>query len=92
MAELEENLKVYQVQILNFFNRQRYLVIAAGGFELRLLDKTGSGDYKMEAINNDFVKELNKRPELSDVFSFFSASFPQYMMKVDLYKRYIEMQ
>jgi HAE1 family hydrophobic/amphiphilic exporter-1 len=32
MAELEENLKVYQVQILNFFNRQRYLVIAAGGF------------------------------------------------------------
>jgi HAE1 family hydrophobic/amphiphilic exporter-1 len=32
--------------------------------------------------NNDFVKELNKR-ELSNVFSFFSASFPQYMMKVD---------
>jgi hypothetical protein len=42
MAELE----VYQVQILNFSNRQRYLVGAAGGFELRLLDKTGSGDYK----------------------------------------------
>lgn len=57
---------------------------AAGGFELRLLDKTGSGDYKkMEKINNDFVKELNKRPELSNVFSFYSASFPQYMMKVD---------
>jgi HAE1 family hydrophobic/amphiphilic exporter-1 len=37
----------------------------------------------MEAINNDFVKELNKRRELSNVFSFFSASFPQYMMKVD---------
>jgi HAE1 family hydrophobic/amphiphilic exporter-1 len=32
---------------------------------------------------NDFVKELNKRRELSNVFSFFSASFPQYMMKVD---------
>jgi HAE1 family hydrophobic/amphiphilic exporter-1 len=57
---------------------------AAGGFELRLLDKTGSGDYKkMEIINNDFVKELNKRPELSNVFSFYSASFPQFMMKVD---------
>jgi hypothetical protein len=27
MAELEENLKVYQVQILNFSNRQRYLVM-----------------------------------------------------------------
>lgn len=37
----------------------------------------------MEAVNKEFVEELNKRPELSNVFSFFSASFPQYMMKVD---------
>lgn len=57
---------------------------AAGGFELRLLDKAGSGDYKkMEAVSNDFVKALEKRPELSSVFSFYSASFPQYMLKVD---------
>lgn len=57
---------------------------AAGGFELRLLDKAGSGDYKkMETVNTDFVKELNKRPELASVFSFYSASFPQYMMKID---------
>ncbi|MBS1773633.1 MAG: efflux RND transporter permease subunit [Bacteroidetes bacterium] len=57
---------------------------AAGGFELRLLDKSGSGDYKkMEEVNNEFVRELNKRPELSSVFSFYSASFPQYMLKVD---------
>lgn len=57
---------------------------AAGGFELRLLDKAGSGDYKkMETVSNEFVKELTKRKELSSVFSFYSASFPQYMMKVD---------
>ena len=57
---------------------------AAGGFELRLLDKAGTGDYKkMEKVNNDFVKELSRRPELSSVFSFYSASFPQYMLKVD---------
>jgi len=57
---------------------------AAGGFELRLLDKAGSGDYKkMEVVNNDFVKELKKRKELSSIFSFYSASFPQYMLKVD---------
>jgi len=57
---------------------------AAGGFELRLLDKAGSGDYKkMESVSNDFVKELTKRKELSSVFSFFSASFPQYMLSVD---------
>ena len=57
---------------------------AAGGFELRMLDKAGSGDYKkMETVNNDFVKELNKRKELSSVFSFYSASFPQYMLRID---------
>jgi len=57
---------------------------AAGGFELRLLDKAGSGDYKkMETVNTEFVKELNKRKELSNVFSFYSSSFPQYMLKID---------
>ncbi|OCA68058.1 multidrug transporter AcrB [Chryseobacterium artocarpi] len=57
---------------------------AAGGFELRLLDKAGSGDYhKMEQVSNDFVKELNKRPELGSAFTFYSASFPQYMLRID---------
>ncbi|RZK21455.1 MAG: efflux RND transporter permease subunit [Pedobacter sp.] len=57
---------------------------AAGGFELRLLDKAGSGDYKkMETVGNDFVKALNQRKELSSVFTFYSASFPQYMLNVD---------
>ena len=57
---------------------------AAGGFELRLLDKAGSGDYhKMEQVSNDFVRELKKRPELGSAFTFYSASFPQYMLKID---------
>ncbi|MBD3581726.1 efflux RND transporter permease subunit [Flavobacterium selenitireducens] len=57
---------------------------AAGGFELRLLDKTGTNDYhKMEQVNNDFVAEMKKRPELSSVFSFYSASFPQFMLHLD---------
>lgn len=57
---------------------------AAGGFELRLLDKTGSNDYKkLETVSNDFVAALNKRPELTSVFSFYSASFPQFMLSVD---------
>lgn len=57
---------------------------AAGGFELRLLDKAGSGDYhKMETVSKEFVKELQKRPELGSAFTFYSASFPQYMLKID---------
>jgi HAE1 family hydrophobic/amphiphilic exporter-1 len=57
---------------------------AAGGFELRVLDKSGTGDFKkMETVSKDFVEALSKRPELSSVFTFYSASFPQYMLKMD---------
>ncbi|MBQ0117330.1 MAG: efflux RND transporter permease subunit [Flavobacterium sp.] len=57
---------------------------AAGGFELRLLDKTGSGDYhKFEQVSKDFVAELNKQPQIGNAFTFYSASFPQYLLKVD---------
>jgi HAE1 family hydrophobic/amphiphilic exporter-1 len=57
---------------------------AAGGFELRLLDKAGTGDFKkMETVSKEFVSALSKRPELSSVFTFYSASFPQYMLKID---------
>ncbi|ELY2010791.1 efflux RND transporter permease subunit [Flavobacterium psychrophilum] len=85
MKELEEKSKDITGATLEFFQPPAVPGYgAAGGFELRLLDKAGSGNFKkMETVNNDFVKELNKRPELSSVFSFYSASFPQYMMKID---------
>ncbi|MFT5253961.1 MAG: HAE1 family hydrophobic/amphiphilic exporter-1, partial [Flavobacteriales bacterium] len=85
MAEMEEKSKDIAGANIEFFQPPAVPGYgAAGGFELRLLDKTGSNDYKkMEQVNNDFVAELNKHPELSNVFSFYSSSFPQYMMKVD---------
>jgi HAE1 family hydrophobic/amphiphilic exporter-1 len=85
MKELEEKSKNITGATLEFFQPPAVPGYgAAGGFELRLLDKAGSGDYKkMEKVNEDFVKELNKRKELSSVFSFYSASFPQYMMRID---------
>jgi HAE1 family hydrophobic/amphiphilic exporter-1 len=85
MDELEKKSKEIPGANIEFFQPPAVPGYgAAGGFELRLLDKAGSGDYKkMETVNKDFVRELNKRPELSSVFSFYSASFPQYMLKVD---------
>lgn len=85
MDELEEKTKDIPGANIEFFQPPAVPGYgAAGGFELRLLDKAGSGDYKkMEQVNNDFVKELSRRKELSSVFSFYSASFPQYMLKVD---------
>jgi HAE1 family hydrophobic/amphiphilic exporter-1 len=83
--ELEEKSKDIPGATLEFFQPPAVPGYgAAGGFELRLLDKAGSGDYKkMETVSNDFVRELNKRPELSSVFTFYSASFPQYMLNID---------
>ncbi|HQO90619.1 MAG TPA: efflux RND transporter permease subunit, partial [Chitinophagales bacterium] len=85
IQELEEKTKDITGATIEFFQPPAVPGYgAAGGFELRLLDKSGSGDYKkMESVNNEFVKALSKRPELTSVFSFYSASFPQYMLKVD---------
>ncbi|MET0393636.1 MAG: efflux RND transporter permease subunit [Chitinophagaceae bacterium] len=83
--ELEEKSKDITGATIEFFQPPAVPGYgAAGGFELRLLDKAGSGDYKkMETVSNEFVKELGKRAELSSVFSFYSASFPQYMIRID---------
>ena len=85
MKELEEKSKDIPGANIEFFQPPAVPGYgAAGGFELRLLDKTGTSDFKkLEEVNKEFVDELSKRPELSNVFSFFSASFPQYMMKID---------
>lgn len=85
IEELEEKAKDIKGASVEFFAPPAVPGYgAAGGFELRLLDKAGSGDYKkMETVSKDFVAELNKRPELQSVFTFYSASFPQYMLNID---------
>jgi hydrophobic/amphiphilic exporter-1 (mainly G- bacteria), HAE1 family len=56
----------------------------ASGYELRLLDKTGTGDFKkMETVTNQFLKDLTDRPEIKNAFTIYDASFPQYMLHVD---------
>jgi hydrophobic/amphiphilic exporter-1 (mainly G- bacteria), HAE1 family len=56
----------------------------ASGFELRLLDKTGSGDFKkMEATVQKFITDLKARPEIASAFTIFDASYPQYLLHID---------
>lgn len=56
----------------------------ASGFELRLLDRTGKGDLKqLESIARSFADSINKRPEISNAFTTFDASFPQYLVHID---------
>lgn len=85
MAELEEKTRDIKGANIEFFPPPAVPGYgAAGGFELRLLDKAGSGDYKkMETVNRQFVEDLSKRKELSSVFGFYNASFPQYVLNID---------
>lgn len=85
MADLEEKIKNIKGANIEFFPPPALPGYgAAGGFELRLLDKAGSGDYKkMETINRQFVDDLKKRKELTSVFGFYNASFPQYILRID---------
>jgi len=56
----------------------------ASGFELRLLDKTGEGDFKkMETVVRQFVEDLKARPEIASAFTIFDASYPQYLVSID---------
>lgn len=56
----------------------------ASGFEVRLLDKTGSGNLqRIATVADEFMEELRKRPEIKEVFSSFNPNFPQYLIHVD---------
>lgn len=56
----------------------------ASGFELRILDKTGSGNLQNTAkVADAFVEALQKRPEIKEVFSSFNPNFPQYLIHID---------
>ena len=57
---------------------------AAGGFALQLLDKTNSGTYtELGKINDEFMAALRKRKELRGLFTFFTATYPQYELIID---------
>ncbi|MCH4553237.1 efflux RND transporter permease subunit [Aestuariibaculum lutulentum] len=57
---------------------------SSGGFSMRLLDKTNSTDYhEFERINNQFLDALSVRKELTGLFTFYSANYPQYHLKID---------
>jgi HAE1 family hydrophobic/amphiphilic exporter-1 len=54
------------------------------GFSLRLLDKSSDVDYQeFDRVNTEFVEALKKRKELSGLFAFYSAKYPQYEITID---------
>jgi HAE1 family hydrophobic/amphiphilic exporter-1 len=57
---------------------------AAGGFSMRLLDKTNTTDYKrLGEVTEKFMAALEKRKELKGLFTFYSSNYPQYELIIN---------
>ncbi|MFD2098287.1 efflux RND transporter permease subunit [Flagellimonas iocasae] len=84
MEELEEETKDLGAVIEYFEPPAVPGFGSSGGFSMRLLDKTNGTDYhEFERINNEFMDNLRKRKELTGLFTFFAANYPQYELKIN---------
>ena len=56
---------------------------ASSGFEVYVQDQKGGKLEDLQKITNDFIIELNKRPEISRAKTSFDTKFPMYLVEVD---------
>lgn len=57
---------------------------SSDGFSLRLLDKNSTVDYQeFDQVNTEFMEALKQRKELSGLFTFYAANYPQYEIVID---------
>ncbi|WP_299249685.1 efflux RND transporter permease subunit [uncultured Cytophaga sp.] len=57
---------------------------AAGGIGLQLLDKNTTIDYdRLDGVTKQFMKDLEKRKEISALFTFYRTDYPQYELEID---------
>jgi hydrophobic/amphiphilic exporter-1 (mainly G- bacteria), HAE1 family len=85
IAELEEKCRQMTDVKLEFFEPPAVPGFgAAGGFSMRLLDKTNSSDYKrLGEVTDSFMAALAKRKELKNLFTFFAGNYPQYELVIN---------
>lgn len=56
----------------------------SGGFELRLLDKSGRGDMQeLDQVTRNFITALEASPEIDQGSTNYDPNFPQYLIHVD---------
>ncbi|WP_027419538.1 efflux RND transporter permease subunit [Crocinitomix catalasitica] len=84
MEELEEKTKDFGA-IIEYFEPPAVPGFgSSSGFSMRLLDKNPTTDYQeFDKINQDFMNALKERKELSGLFTFFAANYPQFELEID---------
>lgn len=56
---------------------------STGGLQFELQDRSGGTVEELSQAANDYIAELYKRPELTGIFTTFSANVPQLYVDVD---------
>ena len=80
ISELEKKGQVMSNVKLEFFEPPAVPGFgAAGGFSVRVLDKTNTMNYqRLGEVTDKFMKDLGKRKEVKGLFTFFASNYPQY--------------
>lgn len=56
------------------------------GLTFSMQDRTGGTVERFSKVTQDFLAELNKRPEISNAMTTFRSDYPQYLIDVDVAK------
>jgi HAE1 family hydrophobic/amphiphilic exporter-1 len=85
IEELEEKVKDIPGAAIEFFDPPAVPGYgAAGGIALQLLDKNNTVDYnRLGEITEDFMAKLEKRKEITSLFTFYRTDYPQYELVID---------
>ncbi|MFN4082678.1 MAG: efflux RND transporter permease subunit [Bacteroidia bacterium] len=56
----------------------------SSGFELRLIDKTGSNNLnRLYEVSKKFIDDIEASPQVQEAYTSFDPNFPQYIITVD---------
>ena len=85
IEELEEKGKQIANVKLEFFEPPAVPGFgAAGGFSMRVLDKTNTMNYQaLGEVTDKFMAALKARPEVKGLFTFFASNYPQYELAIN---------
>ncbi len=85
IQELEHKCRVMSNVKLEFFEPPAVPGFgAAGGFSVRVLDKTNTTNYqRLGEVTDKFMAALAKRKEVKGLFTFFASNYPQYEVVIN---------
>ena len=85
IVDLEERCRTMSNVKLEFFEPPAVPGFGtAGGVSMLVLDTTFSADYhRLGEVTDKFMASLKKRKEVSNLFTFYAANYPQYELIID---------